>query len=625
MIRIQTPLFATVAALAGLASVPAASHGSDAVVLYSAGIDGILNDSKDTALHAALVMMQQNGLSLPPGQASHQEEHAANLFVDVLLSQMDLRLSVHKPGPSTGDMPFGLVVSSRGNAGTTPKALVDDIHELARLDHAPRPVPAPDYPGFMTISDTGQGKPKMWIGTQDHGGHSTAAMSINTPPVLTDVDWSGCGVPSGIEPCCGVVIDFGAMSSVLAMASMMAPGADSMLAEWGLIGPKPIKIEGAAWRGGDSIRVGGRISNYGVHFGDLLTKDGIRNQDLSVVPADAVAMQVSRFNISGMCDSMLKSIDGMAGSAMGGDAGKKPMKPSEAMCMQAKQMVGINPKTELIDYLGDTVVAYRSRSTGGDGLMSGVLLAKLSNADGMATSLGILAARLNAMVSPMSQGYAQMLSWSHADCGEVISITFPGVPIPLELSMVVKGDWLVMTLNPQAMVAACRQLDASSSVLNNPRFAKAVGRDAIGAMQVNFTDLPAQLDRGYGIAVGIMSAISNYTRPRQDAGAGVSMIMPPYADLVEGAEPCALIARMSGEDLVYTGSSDSSINVLITGASANVTAMLPLAVPLMLGVALPAMDNAREAAVKARELARNRMEHNHNSGARHPQETLRND
>ena len=52
MIRIQTPLFATVAALAGLASVPAASHGSDAVVLYSAGIDGILNDSKDTALHA---------------------------------------------------------------------------------------------------------------------------------------------------------------------------------------------------------------------------------------------------------------------------------------------------------------------------------------------------------------------------------------------------------------------------------------------------------------------------------------------------------------------------------------------------------------------------------------------
>jgi hypothetical protein len=260
--------------------------------------------------------------------------------------------------------------------------------------------------------------------------------------------------------------------------------------------------------------------------------------------------------------------------------------------------------------------------------MSGVLLANLSNADGMATSLGILAARLNAMVSPMSQGYAQILSWSHADCGEVISITFPGVPIPLELSMVVKGDWLVMTLNPQAMVAACRQLDASSSVLNNPRFAKAVGRDAIGALQVNFTDLPAQLDRGYGIAVGLMSAISNYTRPRRDAGAGVSMIMPPYADLVEGAKPCAVIARMSGEDLVYTGSSDSSINVLITGAAANITAMLPLAAPLMLGVALPALQRAQVVAAKAREHAvetQNRMEHNHNSGARHPQETLRND
>ena len=598
--KMNAPLLVSCAAIAGMVSVPDAAIAGDAVVLYSSGIDGCLDDPKDAGLHAALVMMQQNGLSLPPDMES-EPVHAVNLIVDALLSELNIRVVVQPPS-RPGAMPFGFIASSRGNAGTSAASLHEQLTAVMGMTGAPKGMPDPNHPGFMAFQAGGSDSPPIWFGTETVGRDATVIFSVNTPPEAGDSEgWSGCGLPAGTDPLFGAMIDFSEMQPLLGMAAMAQPQAAAMLSQWGLIGPKAMRMEFAAGRGERAMHFGGRISNYGVHFGDLMVEGGVRTRDLRVVPADAVAMQASRFNIRGMFDSVLGMADGVMAPMMGADSEQMPMSPSEMMFMQAKMMVGINPKTEFIDYLGDSIVVYRSRSTGGDGLMSGVMLVELSNPDGMATSLGTLAARLNAMLSPLSQGYAQLTTWSQPDCGEIIALTFPGLPVPVELSLVVKGDWLVATLNPQAMVAACRQLDASTSIQNNPRFASAVGEDAIGAAQVNFTDLPAQLDRGYGITVGLMSAISNYTRPRRDAGAGVPMILPPYADLVKDARPCVLIARISGDDMVYTGSGDSSISVLITGAAANITAMVPLVAPLAVAIALPAVSKARERATEIRD------------------------
>ncbi|MDP6987732.1 MAG: hypothetical protein QGG74_06780, partial [Phycisphaerales bacterium] len=559
--RTHTHVLVACAAAAGMFSVPDAAQAGDAVVLYSAGIDGWLDDPKDAGLHAALVMMQENGLSLPPNMGP-AESHAANLIADVALSELDVRVVMREPsGP--GGMPFGFTVASRGNAGTSADSLLEQLTTLLQTVGAPTGAPDPERPGFLKI-DRQRGGPPVWLGTESAGDQTTAVLSVNMPPESTDTDWSGSGLPVGTDPLFGGLIDFNEMQPLLGMAAMAGPQVATSLSKLGLTGPDAMRMEFAGWRDGGSIRFGGRISNYGDHYGDMLVEGGVGKQQLQAVPSDTVGMQVNRFNIRGMCDSMFDLADGMMAPMMG-DAEKLPMSPSEMMCAQAKMAIGINPKTEFIDYLGDSLVFYRSRSTGGDGLMSSVMLLGLSNADGMATTLGGLASRINGMVTPLSQGYVQMTTWSHPDCGEVIALTFPGLPVPVELSMVVKDDWFVATLNPQAMVAACRQLSASTSVLDNPRFTSAVGNSGIGTVQVNFCDLPAQLDRGYGIAVGLMSAVSNYTRPRRDAGAGVPMILPPYADLIEGAEPWVLLAEMSGDDLVYTGGCDSSVNVLITG------------------------------------------------------------
>jgi len=595
MRRFHTALWCVGAIGLGVGS--ASATAADAVVLYSAGIDGILDDPKDSALHAALVLMEQTGLSLPP-DVSDRDAATVNLIADVALSELDVRVSMDPAAPHS-QMPFGLSISSRGNAGMPADELMKRLRHVMNVTDAPSAVPSDTYPGLMMFADDANGPPATF-GVQG----DTAVLAINAPPETSAVDWSGCELPRGVDPILGFVIDFNELQPLLGMAAMFNPQAAAMMSSFGIMGPDAIRMEFAMGRGQSEMHIGGRITNYGKHFGDMLVAGGIRPADLEVVPADAVDMQVSSFDVAGMLESMLTMADDMA-PPMGEGPDGTPVKASDMVREQVRMMLGVDPKTDLIDHLGDSLVLYRSTSTGGGGLMSGVMAVGLSNADAMATSLGNLAARINAMAAPMSQGYVQVSTWSHPECGEVISLIFPGVPIPLEFSLIVKGDWLIAALTPQALVAACRQVGSTGSIMENPRFAEAVGSDAIGAVQVNFTDLPAQLSDGYGLAVGLMNAISNYTTPRAGSSAGDRLVLPPYADLAEGARPCVVIARMEGDNLMYSGSADSSVNVLITGTAANLAAMAPLIAAAAAGTALPAMKEAQRNARRHRD----RIEH----------------
>jgi hypothetical protein len=125
---------------------------------------------------------------------------------------------------------------------------------------------------------------------------------------------------------------------------------------------------------------------------------------------------------------------------------------------------------------------------------------------------------------------------------------------------------------------------------------------------------PAQLSEGYGLMAGLMAAVSNYTRPRSDAKSGVVMTLPTYNELVKDARPCALVVRPVGDDLVYTGTCDSSINDLMTSAIANWSSMLPLVAPAAIGMVLPAVEKARET---AREAARRAEEKTRRRSSEH--------
>jgi hypothetical protein len=583
---------------AGLWAVPAAA-ASDAIVLYSAGMDGILDDSKDAGLHAALLLMEKHGLSLPP-EVSSSDALGINTVVNMLLSENELRMRVDPSFAKQGQPPFALTMSSSGNAGWSVDAIETRMDLMLKDSRIPKSKADPDNPSLKTFQ-SGRNSPHIWYGVES----DQFMVGINGVPETSEVDWSGCGLPTGVNPLLGMMIDFNQMQPLMDMAPMMVPNAAGMLESFGLVGPDALKLEFGIGRGSDRMHLGGRITNYGKHFGDDLVAGGIRAADLAVLPQDTVSAKITRFHLSTFLNKML-DLAGKMASPTGAGPDKESTSPLEQARAMSKMMLGIDPKTELIDYLGDTMTHYRSQSTGGGGLMSTVLLIELSNADGMATTLGTLSSRINAMASPMTEGYVQFSNWSDPVCGEVISLVFPGVPVPIELSMVVKGDWLVTTLTPQAMIAACQQFSSKTSLTHNSRFASSIGNKALGAVQVSFDDGPAQLSEGYGMMAGLMAAVSNYTRPRSDAKSGVVMTLPTYNELVKNARPCAMTVRSVGDDLVCTGTCDSSINVLMTSALANWSSMLPLVAPAALGVVLPAFEKGRESARHAAEAQRRR-------------------
>ena len=575
-----------VAAGGGLASQSA--QAAEAVVVYTAGIDGWLDDPKDAALHRALVLMERYGLSLPPDM-DEEDVLGTNLLVDALLSEIDFRVSLDRAA-APHVMPVSLSVTSRGNDGASVDDLMDQITKAMKMTGAPESKPDPDG-GSLSVIQGSDHDPPVWFGVED----GRLAVGINGKPETAPLDWSACGLPDGTAPLFGFKVDFQELGPLLGMAAMFNPQAAGMLSNWGLTGPDAMSIDFAMGRSGGVMHMGGQVTNYRKHYGEDLVPGGIRAADLAVIPEDAVDLQVSRYNLSRFLNNMLEMADTMTPPQGTGPDGQ-PLRPSEMARQQAQAMLGIDPKTQFIDYLGDTLTVYRANSTGGDGLMSFVMLVELSNPEAMATSLGSLAARINAMAAPMSRGYVQLSSWSHPDCGDVISLVFPGLPIPIEVSWVVKGDWMVATLTPQAMVAACRQIGEDTSIQNNPQFRTAVGADAIGAIQVNYTDVPAQLAGGYGITSALMAAVSNYTRPRRNTQEGVPLVFPTYRELAQDALPCTLIASLDGDDLIYTGHADPSVSVLATGAVANISAMLPLVAPLAAGMAMPAISSARESA-----------------------------
>ena len=138
------------AVAAGLWAVPTAAAGSDAIVLYSAGIDGILDDSKDAGLHAALLLMEQHGLSLPP-DVSPSDALGINTVVNMLLSESELRMRVDPSLAKQGQPPFSLTISSGGNAGWSVDAIQNRMDLLLKESGASKSQADPDNPSMKTF------------------------------------------------------------------------------------------------------------------------------------------------------------------------------------------------------------------------------------------------------------------------------------------------------------------------------------------------------------------------------------------------------------------------------------------------------------------------------------------
>lgn len=233
--------------------------------------------------------------------------------------------------------------------------------------------------------------------------------------------------------------------------------------------------------------------------------------------------------------------------------------------------LGLPELAGVVEALGKTWVSYMSDETGGGGLTSFVLVQPDVDAAAMRDSLAGLMNSLNLHAAPL-HGYVRMRSWEAADAAggavKLHSLAFPGLPVPLEISLGVVDERLVMGVTPQGVLAAVDHWRSRRPTLaDNPRFKEASAGLLANAQKVSFIDMPRTIHRGYPVAQMLGSAIANFVRSPVDQSRDPGVITPSMRTLSANAKAWIGVTSVQGGDFVYVSSGDPSLMVNVAGAA----------------------------------------------------------
>jgi hypothetical protein len=403
------------------------------------------------------------------------------------------------------------------------------------------------------------------------------------------------GLPAGVAPAMAFAFDGPAaqpfFETMIARVGLAGPAVREQLDLYGLLGPEASSITLAVGYAADRAHGAWRYTNYAqlAERWHSLVREPVKRRDLAMVPVDATFAEVGRYRISGLGDMLRQFVP-----------------PTEAMELEGfedpfalfREQTGLDLERDLLAHFGDSYGFYMSDTTGGGGLMSSVMFMEVAERDALEASLRRLNDRINALAREHAKGYVQVRT-TPLDELALTTLTFPGLPVPLEISWTVADGFLVFGATPNAVIAAIGQARRGGrSLLDNASFLEMGGGDWEGATYVTYTDMPRLARSGYGLTQLLCSAIANGVRspgnPRRDPG----LILPTFADLMDGAKASVSIYRLDGNDLVGTFQTDRSLLVNLSGGlgligqSGTTVAMAAVAG----GVLLPSIERAREQA-----------------------------
>jgi hypothetical protein len=225
-------------------------------------------------------------------------------------------------------------------------------------------------------------------------------------------------------------------------------------------------------------------------------------------------------------------------------------------------LLGVNIETQFADYLGQTLGIYQSPETGGQSLMAMVVFVELSNSDGMKQTIDKFLAAFKKN-KPGGMRGIELLQWNYQG-NDLITLSFSGMPIPLELSMGMGEKHLFMGASPQSVIAAMQQASGNKvsllnkSILDNTGFMSMGGDRYAGAMQVQFFDTAAFIDNGYSLTNMMFAAISNVSRRPGASNRSANLVMPTYAKLVDNLRGSVSLTRRQGNSIYYEAEMDRS-------------------------------------------------------------------
>ena len=581
-------------------AAPARGPQADALTIYSAGLEAVLADPKDQGVLRALRMLDDRVLELP--NELNQPEvpgPAIQLALDLLFSPMNLRAGMLQGGDPQGGPPFyaqwnffaAKPEQAQEWAGRFAATIGKNIHLPAE--------PAPDLPGVTKLNV--QGVP-VYYGPAKAGDKPAFSLALNKLD-QSPLNLNSTGLPQGVKPAFALTFDAQQIQPLLQMfMGHGGPQVDAVrtqLEMMGLYGPDAIKVSAVTGYAADRAHLSARYSNYRklMEKSKSLSDQRISAADLHRIPADAVCAQVAKVNMNSIGNAM---------RAMAERMGAQSGRPVDDPMAMIEQHTGINPQRDIFDHLGQTFGIYMSDTTGGGGLMSTVAFIEVKDPDALNQSIVRINAMVNDLARQHAKGYVRIAEKTFGD-QHLTLLTFPGLPVPLEVSFAIVDGYLYAGASPQAALAAIKQAKSGKTTLSdNARF-KEMGGDAGNlkdAIKVSFMDTPRLIGSGYGLVSLGAAALANAVRSPIDQAREPGLIMPSYSDLANGAKAAVTISRIEGDDLVVTGQCDRSVlvnmcgGIGVFGGSSTVVAAAVAA-----GVVMPAIGKAREAAVATRSMA----------------------
>ncbi len=588
--KMSRPLVGGLAALTGvgLMSTSLLAQVQPLLVIEKSDLSSWAPSEKDAALARALEMLPARLNELPGEIPDFPPE--ARPVIDMILTLItrEGRMSItYNPDDNSQLMGYGVTFRVATKDADDARAMHQSL--LGLMSDSPAPIEASERFEGMSQIATPQGQ--VHFGPSDAGGDWGYVLQFGAVDDPSDGFDALPESPAGMTSIVRAHMDFAALDPMVQFGLGMAGGVmgdapifDELvgsLEESGLIGERTIKIDyNAGYTDEYSVE---RFSIVDARWAAKplgLPIEPLTREELRAIPGDAVMASMARFDF-GQFDEML---DMMSGFGL----------PVEDSLTQFREQTGIDVRTDVFGAMGNAVAAYTSDSTGGGSLLSGVVLLGVGDHDRLADTLAKLAGLANQMMQMDENAarYVSVASWNHGG-HDLISLRFNGIPIPLELSLALTDDWLILGATPQAVIAAADQASGSGDggLGNNPAFTGQLdGRRQY--VSVNFLDAQRLAKGGYPFACMLGSAVANGVRSPglRDPG----LVVPTFHELMDGARASVGGSYWDGDDYVTEWRGDRSVLVQVSVMGGAIGQFAPI----IAAIAVPAIAGSRQFSIE---------------------------
>ncbi|TVQ53714.1 MAG: hypothetical protein EA377_07445 [Phycisphaerales bacterium] len=573
--------------------VPQRAPAEDALVLHTAGVHQLLADPRDSGLREALkhinprlmeLPMELDGMDIPMPMVI--------LALETLQSPMTLRLGIDEAALDSDEMPITAQLIIHDDARGTLRERSRELIGMMQM-FAPQPIePDPAFAGMMRM-ETPDGDVHFGLWERDDEP-LCFVVSFNRDDPAPAVDLPATELPADIQPVGIAHLDMPQFEPLMDMLFMLA-GPDAFMSrrqleEAGMIGPDAMILTAAVGHGEDRAHIAGRLRRMaGLHRQQgMMPQRMLARDDLRLVPADATIASISRGNIAAAGADLKKFIEQIEVAA------------DETFVSDFLAQAKIDLEDDLLAHLGELTAFYMADRTGGGGLLSAVMLIETTAGEALGDSLLRMEQTINEIVREETSGYVRF-DRDQTDGMTLTTLRFAGLPVPFELCYTITDGVLVMGATPSAVrEAVAQRREPGPSLLDLPGFRDMGGERAIGALGVNFIDMPRKAANGYGSTSFMMAAVRNSLHSPRDIDRRVPPLMLSYAQLLDGAQPMVLITRVDGDDYQFDGQFDQSMMANTTAAIGTLSNSGMTVRLLTTAMFLPALHQARTRAIEYR-------------------------